>query len=95
MFDKLLKTVFNKEEAVKETIQSALSSVAKETRAKHGRFFIAIKPSDDSFNFDCFIYKVPEHVEKPKGIADYQFVRKISLDEILNGKEESREHGSE
>jgi len=70
----------DKEEIVRETLQSTLQNVAKELGCDHKGLWIMIKPCDEEYDFKCYIYQVPEG--KPP-----QFIREITLKEVLGIKQ--------
>jgi hypothetical protein len=70
----LLDGLFDKEGMVKTTIESCLENVAEELNCKATELFVMIKPTNEDFEFKCWIYKVEG---SPK------LVREISLKEIL------------
>jgi hypothetical protein len=74
----LLGGLFDKEGMVKATIEGCLENVAEELQCKATELFIMIKPTDEEFNFKCWIYKVDV---SPK------LVREISLKEILGDED--------
>lgn len=70
----LFDGIFDKEAMVKTTIEGCLENVAEELGCKATELFIMIKPTDDEFNFKCWIYRIDG---SPK------LIREISLKEIL------------
>jgi len=73
----MLSSLFNTEKITHDTIQSTLESVAEELGCSHKDFFLMIKPTNEEYDMKFYIYvdiigKIPE------------FVREISLKEILN-----------
>lgn len=76
-----LDKLFDKEKATRETITDTLSDIAQELNAPFNEFFIMIKPKNEKFEHNYLIYR------SEKGKAPV-FVREITLNEILNGKEE-------
>ena len=76
----------SKEEMTKETLQSFLEDVSIELNCKHQDFICVIKPTDDEFNFKCFILKAtPELLASiPKSLH-----REVTVKEILGEEEKS------
>lgn len=76
----ILGNLFDKEQLVKDTIQSTLENVAQELQCSYKELFIMIKPKNEEFDFDCYIYKIVD--------ANPKIIRKIPLKEILGDKKE-------
>ncbi len=76
----ILGNLFDKEQIVKDTIQSTLENVAQELECSYKELFIMIKPKNEEFDFDCYIYKIID--------ANPKIIRKIPLKEILGDKKE-------
>jgi hypothetical protein len=76
----ILGNLFDKEQLVKDTIQSTLENVAQELECSYKELFIMIMPKNEEFDFDCYIYKIID--SNPK------IIRKIPLKEILGDKKE-------
>jgi hypothetical protein len=76
----ILGNLFDKEQLVKDTIQSTLENVAQELECSYKQLFIMIKPKNEEFDFDCYIYKIID--------ANPKIIRKIPLKEILGDKKE-------
>lgn len=76
----ILGNLFDKEQLVKDTIQSTLENVAQELECSYKDLFIMIKPKNEEFDFDCYIYKIID--------ANPKIIRKIPLKEILGDKKE-------
>lgn len=76
----ILGNLFDKEQIVRDTIQSTLESVKEELNCSYKELFIMIKPYNDDFDFKCYIYKIID--------ANPKIVREISLKEILGDKKE-------
>ena len=76
----ILGNLFDKEQLVKDTIQSTLENVAQELECSYKELFIMIKPKNEEFDFDCYIYKIID--------ANPKKIRKIPLKEILGDKKE-------
>jgi len=76
----ILGNLFDKEQLVKDTIQSTLENVAQELECSYKELFIMIKPKNEEFDFDCYIYKIID--------ANPKIIRKIPLKEILGDKKE-------
>lgn len=76
----ILGNLFDKEQLVKDTIQSTLENVAQELECSHKELFIMIMPKNEDFDFDCYIYKIID--------ANPKIIRKIPLKEILGDKKE-------
>jgi hypothetical protein len=77
MFGNLLGNFFDKEAIVRETIQSTLEKVASELGCNNSELFIMIKPFNEEFDFECYIYHKTSDMPSPK------MIRKIPLSEIL------------
>ena len=71
----MLSSLFNTEKITHDTIQSTLESVAKELGCSHKEFFLMIKPTNEEYDMKFYMYKISKMPE---------FVREISLKEILN-----------
>jgi hypothetical protein len=76
MLGNLLGSLVDKEQIVRDTIQSTLENLADELHCQHNELFIMIKPIDSDFNMIFHVYKMVEGVPKP--------IREIPLTEILN-----------
>jgi hypothetical protein len=76
----ILGNLFDKEQLVKDTIQSTLENVAQELECSYKELFIMIMPKNEEFDFDCYIYKIID--------ANPKIIRKIPLKEILGDKKE-------
>jgi len=76
MLGSMLGDLFNTEQIVRDTIQTALENVAEELKCSHNELFIMIKPVDSDFNMRFYVYKIEQ---SPK------LVREIALSEILGG----------
>jgi uncharacterized FlaG/YvyC family protein len=76
----ILGNLFDKEQLVKDTIQSTLENMAQELECSYKELFIMIMPKNEEFDFDCYIYKIID--------ANPKIIRKIPLKEILGDKKE-------
>jgi hypothetical protein len=77
MLQELLGGLIDKEKAIYDTIQDALSDVAEELKCDRKDFFIMIRPMDDQFNHRFFICKYNEDGNPVN-------VREITLKEIMS-----------
>jgi hypothetical protein len=75
----LLGGLFDKEGMVKATIETCLENIAEELECKATELFIMIKPTDEEFNFKCWVYKMVE--------GNPKVIRQITLKEILGDNE--------
>lgn len=75
-----LKNLFNKEQAIYDTVQSALEDIATELQVAFSDLFIMIKPTNEKFDHKYWVYKLENGVPKP--------VREITLKQILGEDDE-------
>jgi len=78
MFANLVGGLVDKERITRDTIQTTLENIAEELGCNWNEFFVMIKPIDNEFNMNFYIYQNKES-KAPT------FVREISLKEILGG----------
>ena len=78
MFANLVGGLVDKERITRDTIQTTLENIAEELGCNWNEFFVMIKPIDNEFNMNFYIYQNQES-KAPT------FVREISLKEILGG----------
>lgn len=78
MFANLVGGLVDKERITRDTIQTTLENIAEELGCEWNEFFVMIKPIDNEFNMNFYIYQNQES-KAPT------FVREISLKEILGG----------
>jgi len=78
MFANLVGGLVDKERITRDTIQTTLENIAEELGCEWNEFFVMIKPIDNEFEMNFYIYHQKKG-ESPK------FVREISLKEILGG----------
>ncbi len=76
MFGNILGSLVDKEDAVKTTIEDALTDLSEELSVPFQKFFIMIKPVDEKFNFKLHVYVLNES-NVP------QFVRELTVKEIV------------
>lgn len=67
--------LFDKEKMVRDTITGCLEELAIELGCSFNELFIMIKPTNDSYEFKCWVYKIEDGKTK--------LVREITLKEIL------------
>jgi hypothetical protein len=80
MLGNLLGGLIDKEKITHDTIQKTLAKVATELECTHEELFIMIKPVNETFTMEFYIYRIEE--KGPK------FVRKIGLTEILGDSDD-------
>jgi hypothetical protein len=78
MFASLVGGLVDKERITRDTIQTTLENIAEELGCEWNEFFVMIKPIDNEFNMNFYIYQ-NQQSKAPT------FVREISLKEILGG----------
>ena len=76
MFENLLGSLINKEDAVKDTIKDALENLSEELNLPFNKFFIMIKAVDEKFNFKLHVFTLND-----SGVP--QFVRELTVKEIV------------
>lgn len=85
MFGDLLGKMFDKEKATQDTLQNFLEKVAvEELKCPHAEIGLFIFAKNNDFEPMGTIYRIPEGKQP-------QFVRKVSIKEILAASEESDE----
>ena len=75
MLQELLGGLVNKEKAIHDIIQETLKDVSEELKCSPSEFIIAIKATDEKFNFKLHIMRAT-----PTGNV---WVREIALSEII------------
>ena len=86
LLDSVLGSVVDIPQQAKDKIQSALDKFAEELKCSHKDLFIMIKPSDEEFNFKCYLYcRVNGKMEIVKNENGKD--REVSIEEILNAEE--------
>ena len=78
MFANLVGGLVDKERITRDTIQTTLENIAEELGCEWNEFFVMIKPIDNEFEMNFYIYQ--NAINKAP-----TFVREISLKEILGG----------
>lgn len=79
MLQQLLGGLMDTEKMVKDAIQSSLEDISMELGCNPDEFIIAIKATDDKFNFRCHVMRTT-----PQGNI---WVREIAIKEIIDGEE--------
>ncbi len=75
MLEELLGGIINKEKAIYDAIQETLADIASELQCSPSEFIIAIKPTDDKYNFKLHIMRATAEGNK--------WVREIAIKEII------------
>lgn len=78
MLSNLMGGLIDKEKITHDTIQTTLENIAEELDCEWNEFFVMIKPIDNEFEMNFYIYQ-QQSGKAPK------FIREISLKEILGG----------
>jgi hypothetical protein len=76
MFANMLGGLVDKEQMTIDTIEACLERLSKELNCEYSQLFVMIKPTNDEFEFKCWVYK-SESSSPPK------MVREITIKEIL------------
>lgn len=75
MFQEILGGLMNKEQAVYDAIQETMLDISQELKCSPSEFIIAIKATDEKFNFKLHIMRAT-----PEGNV---WVREITIKEVI------------